>query len=124
MGWSRRLAGVYYGVTLRRHTTASVWRRGREATGAELLFLRGCEGENGNMQAIVGNGKCKHSGCNELKPEAPGRFELPNRGFAVLSEPLRLFAFGCIWLSFQAFWAHTLCVCLRPFRSVHSETFP
>ena len=30
-------------------------------------------------------------------PEAPGRFELPNRGLAVLSDPLRLFAFGCIW---------------------------
>ena len=49
-----------------RHTTASVWRRGREATGDKCLFLRGCEGENANMQAIVGNGKGKHSGCNEF----------------------------------------------------------
>ncbi len=33
----------------------------------------------------------------------------PNRGFAVLSEPLRLVAF-CVWL--------------RPFRSVTAQTFP
>jgi hypothetical protein len=50
---------------LRRHTaastTASVWRRGREATGAELLFLRGCEGAN--MQASTGAGKVKRSGA-------------------------------------------------------------
>jgi len=76
------------------------------------------------MQAIAANGKGKHSGCNELKPEAPGRFELPNRGFAVLSEPLRLFAFGCIWSSVRAFRAATVCVCLRPFRSVHTQIFP
>jgi hypothetical protein len=51
------------GRLLRRHTTASttasVGRRGREATGAELLFLRSCEGEAANMQASTGAGKVR-----------------------------------------------------------------
>jgi hypothetical protein len=49
--WPASYCGVYCGVTLRHLVTASVWRRGREATGAELLFLRGCEGEAANMHA-------------------------------------------------------------------------
>jgi len=64
--WRASYCDVYCGVTLRRllrHlATASVWRRGREATGAELLFLRGCEGEAANMQASTGAGKDSHSG--------------------------------------------------------------
>ncbi len=48
--------------------------------------------------------------------EAPGRFELPNGGFAVLSELLRLVAYVCIWSRSQRFRRRPFaygCICLH-----------
>ena len=47
--------GVYYGIQQRRLSGGGAVK----ATGAELLFLRGCEGEAANMQAGTGAGKVR-----------------------------------------------------------------
>ena len=59
-GARSRSGSVAVSLSGGRHTTASVWRRGRGATGAELLFLRGYEGEAANMQVGTDAGKDKH----------------------------------------------------------------
>ena len=58
-GARSRSGSVAVSLSGGRHTTASVWRRGRGATGAELLFLRGYEGEAGKMRASTSVGKGK-----------------------------------------------------------------